>query len=454
MKYALNLEPEAYDNEAGFDEFEFNEFEGESYESLDEYDEAFEHEQECECESCSGSKSEFDEAEWEAEIQRDRRPPFRPARTQPGMRRPGFKPRIIRRPGFGGYGQTNCTCPSINCPQHDSEYVRWVQSALNQVLNLRLAVTGIMDAPTRSALRSFQEKQGLPVDGIAGPETKKALNLMKGRKMPLFSPTKSNANYGEQRNKMDNESRVSEYAFTSKINFESEIKNHNFFDPLISPLSTAKYGLRNGSKRKVPIYGICVHTTGGGPARAAKKNPKRSAIHRALDFYLKGKGGFPHYVISNDGSIIATCDERQIAFHAGYGVGKKLQRVLRYYKTWTAPLWWSKVWTPKGAKSPLDLFPKGVLSANSGLIGVELLADETGYDFTQRQYESLAKLIVDISRRHNFPLSSAPSVRLLGHEDVHPMTRQNKGGGWDPGAHRDNPKFSWSHLWALINRVP
>ena len=59
--------------------------------------------------------------------------------------------------------------------EHGSEYVRWVQSSLNQVLGLRLPVTGVMNAPTRSALRQFQERQGLRVDGIAGPETKTAL---------------------------------------------------------------------------------------------------------------------------------------------------------------------------------------------------------------------------------------------------------------------------------------
>ncbi|MGR9108492.1 MAG: peptidoglycan-binding domain-containing protein, partial [Gammaproteobacteria bacterium] len=68
-----------------------------------------------------------------------------------------------------------CSCPAVNCPQHGDESVRWVQSTLNRILNLRLPVTGIMDAATRSALRGFQEQQGLPADGIAGPDTQSAL---------------------------------------------------------------------------------------------------------------------------------------------------------------------------------------------------------------------------------------------------------------------------------------
>lgn len=56
-----------------------------------------------------------------------------------------------------------------------SEYVRWVQSTLNWVMNLRLPVDGIMGPETRSAIRGFQRREELPVDGIAGPETKQAL---------------------------------------------------------------------------------------------------------------------------------------------------------------------------------------------------------------------------------------------------------------------------------------
>lgn len=53
--------------------------------------------------------------------------------------------------------------------------MRWVQSALNDVLGLRLPVHGIADAATRSAIRSFQQREGLPVDGVLGPETERAL---------------------------------------------------------------------------------------------------------------------------------------------------------------------------------------------------------------------------------------------------------------------------------------
>lgn len=59
--------------------------------------------------------------------------------------------------------------------RNSSEYVRWVQQSLNQILGLRLAVDGIAGPMTHSAIRSFQQSRGLTVDGIVGPITEAAL---------------------------------------------------------------------------------------------------------------------------------------------------------------------------------------------------------------------------------------------------------------------------------------
>lgn len=55
------------------------------------------------------------------------------------------------------------------------DFIRWVQSSLNQVLGLRRSVNGVMNRATHDALRDFQKQEGLPVDGIAGSETEMAL---------------------------------------------------------------------------------------------------------------------------------------------------------------------------------------------------------------------------------------------------------------------------------------
>ena len=57
----------------------------------------------------------------------------------------------------------------------DSDYVRWIQDSLNKILGLRLTVDGINGTQTKSAVRSFQEKNGLTVDGVVGPNTEAVL---------------------------------------------------------------------------------------------------------------------------------------------------------------------------------------------------------------------------------------------------------------------------------------
>jgi V8-like Glu-specific endopeptidase len=57
------------------------------------------------------------------------------------------------------------------------------------VLGLRLDVHGIMDAATRSAVRSFQQREGLPVDGVVGPETERALIAARRGQSPGASAT-------------------------------------------------------------------------------------------------------------------------------------------------------------------------------------------------------------------------------------------------------------------------
>jgi peptidoglycan hydrolase-like protein with peptidoglycan-binding domain len=65
--------------------------------------------------------------------------------------------------------------PGITAVAAGSAYVRWLQRSLNRALGLRLRETGFLDAPSRSALRLFQQQHGLPVTGRAGPHTREAL---------------------------------------------------------------------------------------------------------------------------------------------------------------------------------------------------------------------------------------------------------------------------------------
>lgn len=112
---------------------------------------------------------------------RPKKPPVRPPRF-PGVRR-----RWPWGTVFGPYGvpEPYGVVPepySAEPVPAASEYMRWVQSALNDVLGLRLPVHGIADPATRSSIRSFQQREGLPVDGVVGPDTERALLAARGGK--------------------------------------------------------------------------------------------------------------------------------------------------------------------------------------------------------------------------------------------------------------------------------
>jgi peptidoglycan hydrolase-like protein with peptidoglycan-binding domain len=104
-------------------------------------------------------------------------PPIPPSRVPPYQR---------RWPGAaidGPYGVVPEPYPVEPLPA-GTEYMRWVQSALNDVLGLQLPVHGIVDAATRSAIRSFQRREGLSVDGVVGPDTERALLAARSGRSP------------------------------------------------------------------------------------------------------------------------------------------------------------------------------------------------------------------------------------------------------------------------------
>lgn len=223
------------------------------------------------------------------------------------------------------------------------------------------------------------------------------------------------------------------------------------------------WNTRGRPRKQVKIGAIVVHTTGSGLAAKAEKNRKgagrgcTTALDCGLEYYgPNGSGGFPHYLIGYDGAIYATCSEDRIAYHAGW-VKEIGGRGAWKPGRWSPPPWWAKVW---GAdKTPLDLLPPGAAGPNIRSIGVELLGAAGDGEYTEAQYRSLARLVVDVDRRHGIGIDRAPSPKLLGHEDLNPLTgqygRANADGGWDPGAHRRagvTPRFSWARLWGLIEQ--
>jgi hypothetical protein len=138
----------------------------------------------CDCAACASRRFEFeleDELEDERRPARRKLPPIRPGLLRSGLGRVTPSPRLRPpnpRPGPWPNASATYRC---QCPEHRTEFVRWVQSSLNRALGMRLGVSGLIDAETRRAIRAFQARQGLREDGIVGPDTELALRTGNGQ---------------------------------------------------------------------------------------------------------------------------------------------------------------------------------------------------------------------------------------------------------------------------------
>jgi len=207
----------------------------------------------------------------------------------------------------------------------------------------------------------------------------------------------------------------------------------------------------NRTKKKA--YGVLVHTTGVGVLARAQKW-KCTPLKAAERIYSKRGASFAHYVIGQDGTIIQIADERERAWQAGMP-----REQLKLYKSgmWVKKCprrivkMWEDRWGP--GSTPADLYPSR--SPNNDYIGIEMVPNKNT-KFSKSQLEiGLPALVADIFIRHGIKFSAKDlmSTRLLGHEDVEPLERWNRRGGWDPGTLRDRPKFKWDDVYKTVHKL-
>jgi hypothetical protein len=225
------------------------------------------------------------------------------------------------------------------------------------------------------------------------------------------------------------------------------------------------------------VYGLVVHTTGSTiPANARGRGVYHTV--EAVDRYTLSHGC--HYINgwrgAEGGDLLQMANEDEQA--NGVGVTNRKEPAIdqrrsidsgRFEADLPAVLvrLWRERWP--GVDHSLDLLP-GTKTANACYVHVEcvpcvfhaerrLLTDAEplgpGLRFTRAQHDTVALLAVDIARRNGWPTDESwwRTPRLLGHEDLTPVSRHDSKGGWDPGYLREKPYFDWDYVYDQIAKI-
>lgn len=188
-------------------------------------------------------------------------------------------------------------------------------------------------------------------------------------------------------------------------------------------------------------YGVCVHTTGRGIYKHS--DPVGWLVN---DWY--GKKGSVHYLIGFQGEIYQFLDDDRAAAHVGIAKEERAKYISGSWEKDFSPAAvaaWRQRWP--GFESPQHLYP--TKSPNTAYIGIEIAPleqrNDKGLLFTESQLASVASLVADINERNGLGLKLTDGT-LVGHEDIDAYGRWHKnpkGPGWDPGALRSDPWFTW-----------
>lgn len=84
-------------------------------------------------------------------------------------------------------------CPTLRTGSLSAECVAQLQTDLNSLPGNHLDVDGVFGSQTRNAVAAFQQARGLKQDGIAGPDTKKALDAALSVPTPTLAPPSASA---------------------------------------------------------------------------------------------------------------------------------------------------------------------------------------------------------------------------------------------------------------------
>lgn len=235
-----------------------------------------------------------------------------------------------------------------------------------------------------------------------------------------------------------------------------------------SPYASRSANMYDKSNRTRPVFGLVVHTTGGGAPNAAAKLGI-PVLDWCVARYERTYGC--HYVNGYDGidgDLIQVGNEEE----KPHTVGMREQHASIRAGTWKTDISkktlvrWQENW-PEYA-NPAKLFPGS--SANNVYVGMECppcvwfntrtkktiispAPMRPGLRFTEAQHDAVVLLSIDLSERHGWPDGWWLTPRLLGHEDLSPIVRQNSSGAWDPGWLRPKPYFDFAYVQDEIENL-
>ncbi len=233
----------------------------------------------------------------------------------------------------------------------------------------------------------------------------------------------------------------------------------------LSPLARQVPGCRDpklGHHRNP--QGFLLHTTGGGITAKAKQLGK-DPLTVALDWYRASQNGAnksangkpyfwggPTYLIDLAGNLHQLAPDDIRTEHCGHAHRDVyLSGAWKNLTSHAGVDAWQRQW-PK-YKSPQHLFPSR--SPNDDYIGCEMIPIGDGFGgapmgpglrFSLAQHRTAVALRDDLGVRHGWPTGWEATWRLLGHEDVNPIDRDDAHGLWDPGFLRPRPYFDMAFV--------
>lgn len=131
-----------------------------------------------------------------------------------------------------------------------TQRVRWIQESLNKILGLTLKVDGTMGPQTRSAIRSFQQRQGLSADGIVNPKTEVAIKTALASTPALTVPPSAIPPYTQCDFIHPNIDVAAQYALYGML--KSDPASRNASAQMLTAVKTGRLGGIFQENQKVP----------------------------------------------------------------------------------------------------------------------------------------------------------------------------------------------------------